>query len=168
VTREAHVDPLLLPELVEGRVQVEVRAHGNLLEEARVAQDPGHVQQQVGRRRPLGQVVVRGAVNLSRVGHQQRGAADAGLLGRLREIGRVLGALQGRAGRLERAGGHLLDEQDVMAEAPQAHHVLEHRPRRATLVRVRRDHARDDDAAHLEKRTRTRTRSRLSVSSQPL
>ena len=134
---EPHVHPLgRLPELREDRVEINVGAHGNPVENVGVRQLPGEVQEEIGLARGVQEPPARHADRL-RPGSRQQGPtviepeASHDLIA-VAGGARLLGAIQ------------LLDEVDVAAEPLEPEQILQYGPSRSSLPGGRRDRSADD------------------------
>ena len=155
VAVKSHVDAFdRVPELIERRIEVEIDAARNGLEQPRVGQHPGNVDQHDRSRVAASSRVRRRRGRcLARLLEQQRGAAGQTEGGRhLAEIAGVDRASERRAVRPHRRGRIGSTRYTSWPRLAQPQHVLQHRPRRAALMRVAGDHAADEDAQSVRHR----------------
>ena len=138
VAVETHVDSFgNRPQLREGRIEVEIDADRDGIDEVALAEKPRRVDQHVGALASSANHVSAERVRRPGAAHDERSAS-----GQLEGGGRCLeGFDHGARQPVDR-----LDEQHVMPESPEPEDVLENRPGRPTLVGIAGDHPADHDA----------------------
>ncbi len=142
---EAHINALnFVPQLVEGRIEIQVDPGRDRSEQIRVRQHAGDVDQDVCVFRGPQQVPVRKTNALVRVLPQQ-GALHIEARHHIVKIRRVDRRRQRRPLGPARRRRDWLDEAHVVSETAQSQDVLKNGPRRAPLVRIAGDHAAQQD-----------------------
>jgi len=143
---ESHVDATAVPRLIESGIEIEVDAPVDRLEEHRVFQHPGHVDEDIRFTDETAKRRVTHTDGLGRPFEQQRsGSRQAERAHDAKEAARRVASRERRADRTKLRRGYRLDEADIVAEMLEAEDVLEHGPRGAALCCIGGKHAREHD-----------------------